>query len=154
LHRNFTPPRLEADLTHPATNAEFASIKKPLPSPSLKGLSFILQRAALGTTGRLSQGIRIGHATGFDSGESLDYVYENKPRGNLLVGKVIDYFYLNAIGWRGIRQRRACMNQALRFALEANPRGWHALAAHGHRRRSWALLARCARRARFENSVP
>jgi alpha-beta hydrolase superfamily lysophospholipase len=115
---NFTPPRLEADLTHPATNAEYASIKKPLPSPSLKGLSFILQRAALGTTGRLSQGIRIGHATGFDSGESLDYVYDNKPRGNLLVGKVIDYFYLNAIGWRGIRQRRACMNQALRWALK------------------------------------
>ncbi|HRH94489.1 MAG TPA: bifunctional alpha/beta hydrolase/class I SAM-dependent methyltransferase [Prosthecobacter sp.] len=115
---NFTPPRLEADLTHPATNAEYASIKKPLPSPSFKGLSFILQRAALGTTGRLSQGIRIGHATGFDSGESLDYVYDNKPRGNLLVGKVIDYFYLNAIGWRGIRQRRACMNQALRFALK------------------------------------
>jgi len=115
---NFTPPRLEADLTHPATNAEYASIKKPLPSPSLRGLSFIVQRAALGTTGRLSQGIRIGHATGFDSGESLDYVYDNKPRGNLLVGKVIDYFYLNAIGWRGIRQRRACMNQALRWALK------------------------------------
>ncbi len=115
---NFTPPRLEADLTHPATNAEFADLKKPLPSPSLRGLSYIVQRAALGTTGKLSQGIRIGHATGFDSGESLDYVYDNKPRGSLLVGKVIDYFYLNAIGWRGIRQRRACMNQALRFAVK------------------------------------
>jgi alpha-beta hydrolase superfamily lysophospholipase/SAM-dependent methyltransferase len=115
---NFTPPRLEADLSHPATNAEFADLKKPLPSPSLKGLSFILQRASLGTLGRLSQGIRIGHATGFDSGESLDYVYDNQPRGNLLLGKVIDYFYLNAIGWRGIRQRRACMNQALRWALK------------------------------------
>ena len=115
---NFTPPRLEADLSHPATNAEFADLKKPLPSPSLKGLSFILQRASLGTLGRLSQGIRIGHATGFDSGESLDYVYENKARGNLLLGKVIDSFYINAIGWRGIRQRRACMNQALRWALK------------------------------------
>jgi alpha-beta hydrolase superfamily lysophospholipase len=115
---NFTPPRLVADLSHPATNAEFADLKKPLPSPSLKGLSFILQRASLGTLGRLSQGIRIGHATGFDSGESLDYVYENKARGNLLLGKVIDYFYINAIGWRGIRQRRACMNQALRWALQ------------------------------------
>jgi alpha-beta hydrolase superfamily lysophospholipase len=105
------------DLSHPATNAEFASLKKPLPSPSIKGLSFIMQRASLGTLGRLSQGIRIGHATGFDSGESLDYVYENKARGNLGVGKVIDYFYINAIGWRGIRQRRACMNQALRYGL-------------------------------------
>ncbi|MFN0075182.1 MAG: bifunctional alpha/beta hydrolase/class I SAM-dependent methyltransferase [Prosthecobacter sp.] len=115
---NFTPPRLETDLTHPATNAEYADLKKPLPSPSLRGLSYIVQRAALGTTGKLSQGIRIGHATGFDSGESLDYVYDNKPRGSLIIGKVIDYFYLNAIGWRGIRQRRACMNQALRYALK------------------------------------
>jgi len=115
---SFTPLRLEADLTHPATNAEFVELKKPLPSPSLRGLSYIVQRVALGTTGRLSQGIRIGHATGFDSGESLDYVYENNARGNLLIGKVIDHFYLNAIGWRGIRQRRACMNQALKFALK------------------------------------
>ena len=115
---NLTPPRLEADLSHPATNAEFAELKKPLPSPSLKGLSFIVQRASLGTLGKLSQGIRIGHATGFDSGESLDYVYDNKPRGSLLLGQIIDHFYLNAIGWRGIRQRRSCMNQALRFAVK------------------------------------
>ncbi len=115
---HFTPPRLEADMSHPATNAEFASLKKPLPSPSLRGLSFLMQRIGLGTLGRLSQGIRIGHATGFDSGESLDYVYENEARGDLLLGKVIDSFYLNAIGWRGIRQRRACMNQALRWAIK------------------------------------
>lgn len=115
---NFTPPRLEADLSHPATNAEFAMLKKPLPSPSLRGLSFLLQRIGLGTLGKLSEGIRIGHATGFDSGESLDYVYKNKANGGLGLGKVIDRGYLDAIGWRGIRQRRACMNQALKFALK------------------------------------
>lgn len=115
---NFTPPRLEADLSHPATNAEYAVLKKPLPSPSLRGLSFIVQRASLGTLGKLSQGIRIGHATGFDSGESLEYVYQNEAHGGLGIGKLIDRAYLDAIGWRGIRQRRACMNQALRFALK------------------------------------
>ncbi len=113
----FTPPRLEADLSHPVTNAEFAGLKKPLPAPSFKGLSFALQRASMGTLGRLSEGIRIGHATGFDSGESLDYVYENSARGNLGLGRVIDRFYLNAIGWRGIRQRRECLNAALHHAL-------------------------------------
>lgn len=115
---SFTHPRLEADLSHPATNAEFAELKKPLPAPSFKGLSFIIQRASLGSLGKLSQGIRIGHGTGFDSGESLDYVYENKAGGDLVLGRIIDYFYLNAVGWRGIRQRRACMNRALRFALQ------------------------------------
>lgn len=114
---NFTPPRLEADLSHPATNDEYAALRKPLPSPSLKGLSYIIQRASLGTLGRLSEGIRIGHETGFDSGESLDYVYKNEAHGELGIGQVIDRGYLDAIGWRGIRQRRACMNQALRFGL-------------------------------------
>ena len=113
----FTPPRLAADLSSPATSVEFAKLKTPLPSPSLKGLSFIIQRASLGSLGKLSQGIRLGHNTGFDSGESLDYVYENKSRGSLILGQIIDYFYLNAIGWLGIRQRRACMNLALRYAL-------------------------------------
>ncbi len=115
---SFTPPRLEADLSHPATNAEFAALRKPLPTPSLRGLSFLMQRIGLGTLGKLSQGIRIGHATGFDSGESLDYVYKNRANGGLGLGKLIDRGYLDAIGWRGIRQRRACMNQALRHALK------------------------------------
>ncbi|MDI1313392.1 bifunctional alpha/beta hydrolase/class I SAM-dependent methyltransferase [Prosthecobacter sp.] len=115
---NFTPPRLEADLSNPVTNAEFAMLKKPLPSPSMRGLSFLLQRLSMGTLGKLSEGIRIGHATGFDSGESLDYVYKNKANGGLGVGKIIDRGYLDAIGWRGIRQRRACMNQALKYALK------------------------------------
>jgi alpha-beta hydrolase superfamily lysophospholipase/SAM-dependent methyltransferase len=113
----FTPLRLEADLSHPVTNAEHAELLKPLPSPSLRGLSFIVQRALLGTLGKLSEGIRIGHATGFDSGESLDHVYQNRARGWLGIGKLIDRGYLDAIGWRGIRQRRECMNLALRYTL-------------------------------------
>ncbi|MCW1922613.1 bifunctional alpha/beta hydrolase/class I SAM-dependent methyltransferase [Luteolibacter arcticus] len=112
-----TPPQLEADLSHPVTNAEYAALQRPRPSPSLGGLSFSAQRALLGSLGKLSKGIRIGHATGFDSGESLDYVYENQARGGLGIGKLIDRGYLDAIGWRGIRQRRQCLNQALRFAL-------------------------------------
>jgi alpha-beta hydrolase superfamily lysophospholipase len=115
---DFSAPNLHSDLSSVPTSKEYISLKKPLPCPSIKALSFAMQRASMGTLGRLSQGIRIGHQTGFDSGESLDYVYENRARGNLLIGKVIDYFYLNAIGWKGIRQRRACMNQALRYALE------------------------------------
>jgi alpha-beta hydrolase superfamily lysophospholipase/SAM-dependent methyltransferase len=112
-----TPPGLEGDLSHPATNAEYADLLKPLPAPSLRGVSFTAQRVLLGTLGKLSEGIRTGHATGFDSGESLDYVYQNQARGSLGLGKVIDRGYLDAIGWRGIRQRRECLNQALRFAL-------------------------------------
>ena len=40
-----------------------------------------LVRANLKTFGRLSAGVSLGWKTGFDSGLTLDYVYENKPRG-------------------------------------------------------------------------
>ncbi len=113
------PAVREEDLSHPVTNAEFASLKKPLACPSVRSLAFTFQRAGLGTLGRLSRGIRLGHATGFDSGESLDYVYENQPRGDLGVGRLIDRVYLNATGWRGIRQRRECLNSALVEAMRA-----------------------------------
>ncbi len=114
---DFTPPHLEADLSYPVTNAEYAALKKPLPAPSPRGASFAIQRALLGTLGKLSEGIRIGHATGFDSGESLDHVYQDQARGSLGLGKIIDRGYLDAIGWRGIRQRRAYLLEALRAAL-------------------------------------
>lgn len=63
--------------------------------------------------GRFSQGIKLGLQTGFDSGMTLDYIYENKPRGVTPFGKLVDYFYLNAIGWRGIRIRRENLQRLL-----------------------------------------
>jgi SAM-dependent methyltransferase len=68
--------------------------------------------------GRLSKGIEIGSQTGFDSGISLDYVYENLPQGLSPVGRLIDAAYLNAIGWRGIRQRKANLKVALQRTIE------------------------------------
>jgi len=67
----------------------------------------------LNTLGRLSQGIRVGFRNGFDSGVMLDYVYENKPRGQLVIGRMIDEFYLNSPGWIGIRQRKIHLKQTL-----------------------------------------
>ena len=116
-----TPPRpvLRHDLSHPATHAEYQSLLGPLPMLSLKGASFAVQRLAMSTLGRLSHGISVGLKTGFDSGESLDCIYENEARGELGIGRLIDRGYLDAIGWRGIRQRRECMNAALRECMHA-----------------------------------
>jgi alpha-beta hydrolase superfamily lysophospholipase len=72
---------------------------------------------ALSTVGRLSRGIRLGYASGFDSGATLDYVYENKPRGCTALGRLIDRNYLNSIGWRGIRQRKLNLERLLRRAV-------------------------------------
>src|SRR5438094_2495187 len=76
-------------------------------------LRFAITRAGLKIASRFSKGIEIGSQTGFDSGISLDYVYENLPQGLSPVGRLIDAAYLNAIGWRGIRQRMAYLKAAL-----------------------------------------
>ena len=75
---------------------------------------FAFSRSGLKIAGRLSRGINIGWRYGFDSGLSLDYVYENEPHGWSPFGRVIDKSYLNSIGWRGIRQRKANLNKILR----------------------------------------
>ena len=50
---------------------------------------------------------------GFDSGVMLEYVYRNQPRGMTPLGMLIDWVYLNAQGWRGIRQRSQLLKQTL-----------------------------------------
>src|SRR6266567_4846579 len=82
------------------------------------GMKFAVARAGLRAAGRLSHGVDLGWRNGFDSGLSLDYVYENKPRGSLGVGRLIDKSYLNSIGWRGIRQRKTNLKKALRNVIK------------------------------------
>jgi alpha-beta hydrolase superfamily lysophospholipase/SAM-dependent methyltransferase len=76
-----------------------------------------LVRLGMRSAGRLSQGIRLGCRAGFDSGRTLDYVYENRPRGITPLGRSIDANYLNSIGWRGIRVRKANLEDLLREAI-------------------------------------
>jgi hypothetical protein len=97
---------------------EYLRLCAPLPTLSPKRLWFGAQRAFMKTTGRLSDGIRLGWRTGFDSGSSLEYVYENRARGKLLVGRIIDRGYLNSVGWAGIRQRKLNIEKLLREAIE------------------------------------
>lgn len=85
---------------------------------SLKSLSFAMTRLVMRTIGSLSEGIRLGFATGFDSGATLDYVYRNEARGNTPLGVVADRNYLNAIGWRGIRVRKTHLERAIAFAAQ------------------------------------
>ena len=99
------------------TRAEHDRLRRPLPALSPRGVNFAVQRGAIRTLLRLSRGVRVGWATGFDSGESLDYVYENRPRGTSPLGRVIDRQYLGAIGWRGIRQRRVHLERLLGEAI-------------------------------------
>lgn len=88
------------------TAEEYAWLSAGLPMISLKRLNYVAQRLMMRTLGRLSKGIALGWRVGFDSGESLNYVYENKATGITPLGKLIDRTYLDSVGWRGIRQRK------------------------------------------------
>ena len=97
------------------TKREYDELARP--APPLRNAGFAVQRLSLSTLGRLSRGVRLGWESGFDSGRSLDYVYENEARGEMGVGKLIDRTYLDSVGWKGIRQRKIHLEKLLRVAL-------------------------------------
>ena len=89
------------------------------------GPQFAVVRAGMKTGGRLSKGIDLGWRSGFDSGLTLDYVYENKAQGATRLGRFIDQGYLNSIGWRGIRQRKKNLEKLLRNVIETTHAAGH-----------------------------
>jgi len=102
----FGPMRDEAD-----------RLASPLPALSPRGLYWNAMRGGMKLAGRLSEGIGLGHRTGFDSGATLDYVYRNVARGTGPIGRRIDRNYLDSPGWRGIRQRKLHVEELLRLAM-------------------------------------
>ena len=88
------------------TADESRALAAPLPWYTPRGAYWALSRFGLRIGGLLSRGIALGHATGFDSGSTLDYVYRNRAQGVPLIGTMIDRTYLDSIGWRGIRVRK------------------------------------------------
>jgi alpha-beta hydrolase superfamily lysophospholipase/SAM-dependent methyltransferase len=106
------PPSLVAADKYGHTWEEYERLK-------LRGSPhFALVRGGMKTGGRLSKGIGLGWRSGFDSGLTLDYVYENQPRGVTPLGRLIDRNYLNSPGWRGIRQRKKNLETQLRWVIE------------------------------------
>ncbi len=111
------PSLLNADTTG-HTKRVYDELDCPLSVTSLRWWNFAVQKLLLNTVGRLSDGISVGWRAGFDSGESLDHVYRNTPAGSTAVGRLIDRFYLDTPGWRGIRQRKVHLQQLLDAAIE------------------------------------
>jgi alpha-beta hydrolase superfamily lysophospholipase len=110
------PNLIEADQYGP-TREEADALAAPLPPLSPRGLYWAATRAGLRFGGLLADGVGLGLATGFDSGSTLDYIYRNQANGRTPLGRWIDRTYLDAIGWRGIRQRKLDVEALLREAI-------------------------------------
>nr|WP_319527601.1 bifunctional alpha/beta hydrolase/class I SAM-dependent methyltransferase [Pseudomonas laurentiana] len=119
--RNFAEPIVRPSLLDADqigwSCAESEALAAPLPLNSPRELYWRATRAGLKLGATLSAGVKLGFDTGFDSGSTLDYVYRNQPTGNSPLGRLIDRNYLNAIGWRGIRQRKVHLEELLRQAM-------------------------------------
>ena len=100
------------------TKDEADALAAPLSPLTPRGAYWAATRAALRLGGVFSEGIRLGHETGFDSGSTLDYVYRDHPTGTTALGRMIDANYLQSIGWRGIRRRKLHIEELLRQAME------------------------------------
>src|SRR4051794_4051476 len=91
---------------------------RPANAVTRPALKWRIISTLLSTVGRLSAGIDIGYRHGFDSGIMLDRVYENRASGRYLVGRVIDRFYLDTLGWRAIRARRQLLKRILHDEID------------------------------------
>ncbi|RWC18952.1 MAG: alpha/beta fold hydrolase, partial [Mesorhizobium sp.] len=122
LERQFATPEKPVDLTTADragyTRDEADRLASPLAPLSPKGLYWAMSRASIRMGAWLSSGMKTGIATGFDSGSTLDYVYENQARGTGPLGCMIDRTFLDAIGWRGIRQRKLHLEELIGSAAE------------------------------------
>ncbi|MER8426439.1 bifunctional alpha/beta hydrolase/class I SAM-dependent methyltransferase [Mesorhizobium sp. M1403] len=152
LEKQFAAPEKPLDLTGADragyTRDEADRLASPLPLLSPKGLYWAMSRASIRMGAWLSSGMKTGIATGFDSGSTLDYVYENDARGIGPGGRMIDRTFLDAIGWRGIRQRKLHLEELIGSAaetLKAAGRPVHIVdIAAGHGRYVLDAVQKCA----------
>jgi alpha-beta hydrolase superfamily lysophospholipase len=110
LLAQFDRPAQRVDLTRADrdgfTKDEADALRRPLPRNSPRELYWRTTRGVLRFGATLSEGLRVGRSTGFDSGSMLDYVYRNVASGRTPLGRLFDRIYLGSVGWRGIRQRK------------------------------------------------
>jgi len=73
----------------------FEELRKPLPEYGIKSVYYKIIQVLLRTVGTLSEGIKIGFKHGFDSGNIMNYIYENQAHGRLFVGEILDREFLD-----------------------------------------------------------
>jgi alpha-beta hydrolase superfamily lysophospholipase/phosphatidylglycerophosphate synthase len=124
--RRFVSERFDEEPARPSfldadrmgyTRDQAEVLASPLPAWSPEGLYWAATRAGLRFAGVFSDGIALGHRTGFDSGSTLDYVYRNRATGFGVPGRLVDRAYLDSPGWSGIRERKAHVEELLAEAM-------------------------------------
>jgi hypothetical protein len=90
---------------------------------SLSPIQKITHAALHSPLGQSSDSIRLGFQRGFDSGEMMDRIYQNRPGGRYGLGWLADALYLNQIGCRGLRGRKALLKAILHQSIDLQRQG-------------------------------
>ena len=113
--RQALPDLQDAD-QHGSSRDAFDSLSRPPASFVMRGY-WAMSRFWIQVGASLSDGLRLGVESGFDSGSTLDYVYRNQANGFTPLGRMIDRIYLDSIGWRGIRVRKQHLKHSINKAI-------------------------------------
>ncbi|HUA72839.1 MAG TPA: class I SAM-dependent methyltransferase family protein [Solirubrobacteraceae bacterium] len=105
--------------TDSAQAAAFAELQRDLPATSPRAWRFGALAAASRAGALVSEGLRIGHEHGFDSGPFMDHVYANEARGRTALGRDIDRRLLSRRTCQAFREIRVLAREALDEAVDA-----------------------------------
>jgi SAM-dependent methyltransferase len=101
----------------------FVELQRELPAYSPRAWRFGAMAAASRAGALLSQGLRIGHRHGFDSGPFMAHVYDNHPRGRTPVGRAIDRRLLARRTCQAFREIRELARRSIDAAISADRSG-------------------------------
>lgn len=99
----------------------FLELKHELPIFSPRGWRFRALAAASRAGALLSEGHRVGHQHGFDSGPFMAHVYANAPRGRTPLGRLIDKRLLERRTCQAFREIRELARETVDEAIVADP---------------------------------
>lgn len=100
----------------------FAQLQRDLPATSPRAWRFYALAAASRAGALLSEGLRVGHSHGFDSGPFMAHVYANQPSGRTALGREIDRRLLSRRTCQAFREIRVLAREALEEAVSSCPR--------------------------------
>jgi putative methyltransferase len=102
-----------------SVSPDFAALTRDLPRTSPRAWRFAALATGSRAGGLLSDGLRIGHEHGFDSGPFMEHVYANRPSGRTPLGRVLDRRLLNRRTCQAFREIRGLAEIAVLAAIDA-----------------------------------
>jgi hypothetical protein len=88
----------------------------------MRNLWAIFRALIIKSIGRTSAGISLSLKTGMTSGETLEYIYDNRAQGKFFIGRLIDRLFLNVSDLKALRARKDNVKRYIIETLQTSKR--------------------------------